>query len=78
MSQVTIYMNEDAIKRAKACAAAAQLSLSAWATLNTWLTMQKYGGTFRQRRNCAPTRYPICRVRNGDVPVGHQHADIFF
>lgn len=30
MSQVTIYMDEDAIKRAKACAAAAQLSLSAW------------------------------------------------
>jgi hypothetical protein len=30
MSQVTIYMDDDAIKRAKACAAAAQLSLSAW------------------------------------------------
>jgi hypothetical protein len=30
MSQVTIYMDDDAIKRAKASAAAAQLSLSAW------------------------------------------------
>jgi hypothetical protein len=30
MSQVTIYMDDDAIARAKACAAAAKLSLSAW------------------------------------------------
>ncbi|MCX7241154.1 MAG: hypothetical protein NTU86_12015 [Burkholderiales bacterium] len=30
MSQVTIYMDDDAIKRAKASAAAAHLSLSAW------------------------------------------------
>lgn len=30
MSQVTIYMDDDAISRAKASAAAAQLSLSAW------------------------------------------------
>ncbi|MGD9774913.1 hypothetical protein [Diaphorobacter sp.] len=30
MSQVTIYMDDDAIARAKASAAAAQLSLSAW------------------------------------------------
>lgn len=30
MSQVTIYMDEDAIARAKAAAAAAKLSLSAW------------------------------------------------
>lgn len=30
MSQVTIYMDDDAINRAKASAAAAQLSLSAW------------------------------------------------
>ena len=30
MSQVTIYMDADAIARAKASAAAAQLSLSAW------------------------------------------------
>lgn len=30
MSQVTIYMDEDAITRAKASAAAAKLSLSAW------------------------------------------------
>ncbi|MGV8804334.1 MAG: hypothetical protein ACWA6Y_05175 [Polaromonas sp.] len=30
MSQVTIYMDDDAIARAKASAAAAKLSLSAW------------------------------------------------
>lgn len=30
MSQVTIYMDDDAIARAKAGAAAAKLSLSAW------------------------------------------------
>jgi hypothetical protein len=30
MSQVTIYMDDDAINRAKAQAAAAHLSLSAW------------------------------------------------
>jgi hypothetical protein len=30
MSQVTIYMDDDAIARAKASAAAAHLSLSAW------------------------------------------------
>ena len=30
MSQVTIYMDEDAIAKAKASASAAQLSLSAW------------------------------------------------
>ena len=30
MPQVTIYMDEDAIARAKASAAAARLSLSAW------------------------------------------------
>ncbi|MES2585195.1 MAG: CopG family transcriptional regulator [Pseudomonadota bacterium] len=30
MSQVTIYMDEEAISRAKASAAAAKLSLSAW------------------------------------------------
>lgn len=30
MSQVTIYMDEDAIARARASAAAAKLSLSAW------------------------------------------------
>ncbi len=30
MSQVTIYMDDDAITRAKASAAAAKLSLSAW------------------------------------------------
>lgn len=30
MSQVTIYMDDDAIARAKAAAAAADLSLSAW------------------------------------------------
>jgi hypothetical protein len=30
MSQVTIYMDDDAIARAKTCAAAARLSLSAW------------------------------------------------
>ncbi len=30
MSQVTIYMDDDAINRAKASAAAAHLSLSAW------------------------------------------------
>ena len=30
MSQVTIYMDEEAIARAKASAAAAKLSLSAW------------------------------------------------
>jgi hypothetical protein len=30
MSQVTIYMDDDAIARAKAAAAAAKLSLSAW------------------------------------------------
>lgn len=30
MSQVTIYMDEEAITRAKASAAAAHLSLSAW------------------------------------------------
>ena len=30
MSQVTIYMDDDAIARAKALAAAAKLSLSAW------------------------------------------------
>jgi hypothetical protein len=30
MSQVTIYMDDDAIARAKAAAAASKLSLSAW------------------------------------------------
>lgn len=30
MSQVTIYLDEDAISRAKSSAAAAKLSLSAW------------------------------------------------
>lgn len=30
MSQVTIYMDDDAIARAKASAAAAKMSLSAW------------------------------------------------
>ena len=30
MSQVTIYMDDDAISRARASAAAAKLSLSAW------------------------------------------------
>jgi hypothetical protein len=30
MTQVTIYMDDDAVNRAKASAAAAQLSLSAW------------------------------------------------
>jgi hypothetical protein len=30
MSQVTIYMDDDAIARAKAAAAAAKLSLSSW------------------------------------------------
>ena len=30
MSQVTIYMDEDAIARAKASAAAAKMSLSSW------------------------------------------------
>ncbi|MDB5931685.1 MAG: hypothetical protein JWR60_3392 [Polaromonas sp.] len=32
MSQVTIYMDDDAISRAKASASAARLSLSAWIT----------------------------------------------
>lgn len=32
MAQVTIYMDDDAVARAKACAASAQLSLSAWIT----------------------------------------------
>ncbi|MBP3980967.1 hypothetical protein J8G26_09520 [Acidovorax sp. JG5] len=32
MSQVTIYMDDDAMARAKAAAAAARLSLSAWIT----------------------------------------------
>lgn len=32
MSQVTIYMDDDAMGRAKAAAAAARLSLSAWIT----------------------------------------------
>lgn len=32
MSQVTIYMDDDAISRAKAQAAVAKLSLSAWIT----------------------------------------------